>query len=292
MLRDTASLAGHHVGISDVVQEFGFTVVHVTHDGDDRSARHEVFLAVDFFRFGDGLLHIGADEVDLEAELFGHHAQGFSVEALVDGNRHTEAHAGADDFHHRHIHHGGQFVCRNKFRHLQDFLVLFLAHHLLHHVACHLLTLFAAVLGGFRLAHRSQASQSVLDLLRDFLVGQFHLFLALRLLLVFLAWLDVVFLVFLVGIVAALRFLSLALLLVVAFLRAWVHVGSCRVFRRAFGLALDAFALFLARFATRATFFVGKFNLIKDFRAFQFLHFRLDELRLDSRCGGLFLFLL
>ena len=121
-------------------------MVDVTHDGDDRRTRHEVFLTVVFFCFGDGFLHISTNKVDLETKLLGHHRKCLSIKALVDGNRHTKAHAGTDDLHDWHVHHRGQFVGGHKLGHLQDFLVLLLTHHFLHHATRHLLTLLAAVL--------------------------------------------------------------------------------------------------------------------------------------------------
>ena len=121
-------------------------MVNMTHDSDDRSAGDKVFFVVNLFCLCDGFLHIGADEVNLEAELLGHHSQGFGIKTLVDGDGHTEAHAGADDLNDGHVHHCGQFVGGHKFGHLQHLLVLLLTHHLFHHGAGHCLTLLTTVL--------------------------------------------------------------------------------------------------------------------------------------------------
>ena len=152
-------------------------MVDVTHDGDDGGTGHHVFLTVHFLGLGDGLLHVGAHEIDLETEFAGHHREGFGIEALVDGHRHTQAHAGGDDLGHRHAHHHGQVVGGDKLRHLQHRLFLLLAHLFLHHAAGHLLAFLTAVLGGFRLTHWRQTGEGVFDLFRDLLVGEFHLLL-------------------------------------------------------------------------------------------------------------------
>ena len=163
----------------------------------------------------------------MEAELLGHHSQSFSVETLVDRDWHTEAHAGADDLHHRHVHHRRQLVGGDELGHLQHLLVLFLTHHLLHHAARHLLTLLAAVLGGLRLTHRSETCQGVLDLLRDLLFCQLRFLFALAFL-VLLAELRVVFQTFLATLFAGT--LTLAGLASFGLLATDIHAGACRIF--------------------------------------------------------------
>ena len=46
VLGNAAGLTGDDVGVADVVQQGGLTVVYVTHDGDYRRTLHKVFLAV------------------------------------------------------------------------------------------------------------------------------------------------------------------------------------------------------------------------------------------------------
>ena len=117
VLGDAAGLACDHVGLADVVEERGLTVVHMAHDGHDRRTGHEVFLLV--LLLGDGLHHLSGDEFRLEAEFLGHDIDGLGVEALVDGYHHTEIHAGADNLGDGHIHHRGEVVGRNEFGELE-----------------------------------------------------------------------------------------------------------------------------------------------------------------------------
>ena len=120
-------------------------MVDMTHDGDDGSARYQVFFMVGLFGLSDSFLHIGTDEVDLVAELAGHHGEGLSIETLVNGHRHTQSHAGGNDLGHRHTHHDSQVVGGNELRHLQDGLLLLGTHLFLHHAASHLLTFLTTV---------------------------------------------------------------------------------------------------------------------------------------------------
>ena len=52
MLGDTARLTGNHVGVADVVEQGGLTVVHVTHHGNDGRTRQQVFRLVGLFEGG------------------------------------------------------------------------------------------------------------------------------------------------------------------------------------------------------------------------------------------------
>ena len=82
VLSDAAGLTGDDVRLADVVQQRGFAVVDVTHDGDNRRTGYEVFLLVLFLL--DGVGHFGGDVFGVEAEFFGHDVDGFGIEALVD----------------------------------------------------------------------------------------------------------------------------------------------------------------------------------------------------------------
>src|SRR6185437_9210069 len=90
VLGDAAGFAGCHVGFADRVEEAGFAVIDVTHDGDDRGAGHFDHVGlVGVEHLFDGLvfqfLFIG-DDVGLGAEAGGHVLHGFCVERLVNGD--------------------------------------------------------------------------------------------------------------------------------------------------------------------------------------------------------------
>ena len=185
VLGDTARLAGDDVGLADIVEQRGLTVVDVTHDGDDGVAGHEVFGIVLFLNLVDGVHHVLIGEVHLEAELVGDELDGLSIEALVDAHEDADAHAGGDDLGHRHVHHGSQLVGGDEFGYLQHVLVLHLVEHLLLHLGVHLLALLAVMLGGLGLAHGGEAGEGVAYLFLDLVVvnlyGLFVLFLFLLL---------------------------------------------------------------------------------------------------------------
>ena len=94
-------------------------MVHVTHDSHNRSARLEVFFIV--LLFGNGILYVCADKLRLETKLFGHEVNRFGIHTLVDTNHNANAHTRTDNLCHGHVHHGGEFVGRHKFRQFEHF---------------------------------------------------------------------------------------------------------------------------------------------------------------------------
>ena len=88
VLGDSAGLAGHDVGLADVVEQRGLAVVDVAHDGDHRRPRHQLLgrvvggVALDLRR-----VLVLPDR--LEAERRGDQLDLVEVEALVD--RHHQA---------------------------------------------------------------------------------------------------------------------------------------------------------------------------------------------------------
>ncbi len=138
VLRDAARLARDDVGLADIVEQGGFAVVDVTHHRDDWWTGQQILGTVDLFVAVDLLGDLGGHEFDLVAEFLGHEHEGLRVEALVDGYHQAQAHAGADDLHHRGVvHQGGQVVDGHE---LGDFQHLVLGQCLLH--------LFLRTLGG------------------------------------------------------------------------------------------------------------------------------------------------
>ena len=173
MLRDTSGLAFDDVGFADVVQQGGLTVVDVSHDRDDRGARHEIFLLV-FALVVDGLLNLDRNEFDLVAELLGDHDERFGVEALVDGHHQSQVHAGRDDLRGRHVHHRRQLAHGHELRDFEGRAFLFLAFELFVHTLGHGVAFILAVFGTLAFGTLGrQACQGVLYLLRNLLVAHF-----------------------------------------------------------------------------------------------------------------------
>ena len=120
VLRDTASFARHHFTAADVVQQRGFTVVHVTHHGYDGWTRQH--FGIDRLGFvQEGIWVVNRGRFADVPHFFHHQQGGVLVERLVDGYHHAHFHQGFNDFHAFH----GHFVCQighgNGFGH-QDFV--------------------------------------------------------------------------------------------------------------------------------------------------------------------------
>ena len=95
VLRNTTGLTGNHVGLADVVEQRGLTVIDVTHHRHNRGTRLQILFGIGLF--DDSLSHFGADILRLEAKLLGHQVDGLGIEALVDGYHDTHTHTGGND---------------------------------------------------------------------------------------------------------------------------------------------------------------------------------------------------
>ena len=170
VLGDTTCLTGRNVGLADVVQERGLTVVHVAHNGNNGRALHEVLLAVG--RLLDGLLNVHAHELNLEAILLGHNHKCLGIEPLVDGYHKAEVHTGSDDVSNAHVHHRGKVAHGYE---LGEFEHLALVHLLLKfglHTLPYLLAFLLAVDGAFALITPcGEPCKGVLNLLLNLLIA-------------------------------------------------------------------------------------------------------------------------
>ena len=113
VLSDTTCLTGNHIGIADVVEQRSFTMIDVTHYGDDRRTLDEVGFIV--LLFLDSLSHLGAHIFGFEAKFLGNNVYSFGIEALVDRNHHADAHTSGDNLVDIHVHHHSEVVGCNKF---------------------------------------------------------------------------------------------------------------------------------------------------------------------------------
>ena len=89
-LCDTARLAGGHIGVPNLIEQGGLTVVNVTHHAHDGSARHQRFLGVLFLleqTVFDGDHHLAGR---LDAHFVGDQECGVVVHYLIDGRHNAE----------------------------------------------------------------------------------------------------------------------------------------------------------------------------------------------------------
>ena len=89
VLGNTSCLTGDDVRVTDVVQERSLTVIDVSHDGDHRATRFEIFVTHHLIGI-DLLYHFRRDVLGGETELLGNEVDGLGIETLVDGDEQTE----------------------------------------------------------------------------------------------------------------------------------------------------------------------------------------------------------
>ena len=73
VLRDSAGFAACNVGLANGVEQTGFAVIDVAHNGDDRRTRLEAFLGLFLGDFKNHFL-FERDDADYAAESFGESA--------------------------------------------------------------------------------------------------------------------------------------------------------------------------------------------------------------------------
>ena len=100
MLRDAAGFAAGNVGQADGVEQRGFAVIDVAHDGDHGRTRHTFGGGAFFTRGGVGdffrRLFFEGDHVGVGSEEARHFAGQFGVERLVDGGEYAASQQARD----------------------------------------------------------------------------------------------------------------------------------------------------------------------------------------------------
>ena len=124
MLGNTTRLTGNHIGIADIVEQRGLTMVYVTHHGYDWSTWNQVVLIILFL--AHCLLNLGTHVFGLETELLSHHVDGFSIQTLVDRNHDTYTHQSRDNLSNADVHHRSQLANGNELSELQGLAFLLL----------------------------------------------------------------------------------------------------------------------------------------------------------------------
>ena len=117
VLGNAARFALHHFGAADVVKQRGFTVVDVTHHGNNGRTRQCFGIALRGAVFQEGFGVVGGGRLADVAEFFHHNQRGILVERLVDGYHHAHLHQGLDHFHAFHRHFVRQIGYGDGFRH-------------------------------------------------------------------------------------------------------------------------------------------------------------------------------
>ena len=141
-------------------------MVDVTHYGNNRSTRFEIFRRIDLF--GNGLLYVGCNVFCLIAKLFGYEVDRLSVHALVDADHDTDAHTRTNNLRYGNVHHLCQFVSSNELGELQYFAFSLCFATFFFSTCVLLLTLFLTILSTFTaLLLAGEACQRFLYLLSN-----------------------------------------------------------------------------------------------------------------------------
>ena len=125
VLGDAAGLAGGDVRLADRVEQRRLAVVDVTHDRDDRRARHHVLGVVRRLGVDQDLVLAERRRLDLEAELGRDDRRGVEIDVLVDVDfHHPERPELLDDLAPLDRHLLGELGDRDGVGHADDALVL------------------------------------------------------------------------------------------------------------------------------------------------------------------------
>ena len=152
VLGNSSGLSGNYIGLADVVQQGGLSVVYVSHYGYNWRSWKKVLRLVCLIFLIYGLLQLCCYKVYLIAKLLCNKHKGLCIQPLVYGDHKAKAHAGANDFGYRNLHHYGKVIYGNKLRYLKNLALLCLMLNLLHHLLTLELSLLLSVFGAFGLA--------------------------------------------------------------------------------------------------------------------------------------------
>ena len=164
VLGNTTSLTGNHVGVADVVEQRGLTMIDVTHHRHDRSARNQIVLVV--LLFSNGVLNLSRNVFSGESELISNDIDSFCIQTLVDRHHDTDAHTSTNDLIDTHVHHRSQLGNSHELGQFQHLALCCLSCHLLVHALCNCVALLLTILGTLLVlvGLRSQTGQCLLDL--------------------------------------------------------------------------------------------------------------------------------
>ena len=173
VLSNTTGLTGDYIGLTNVVEQRGLTVIDMTHHSNDGSTWLQVFFVVLLFHYS--FAYFCTYIFCCISVFFGNEVDGFSVHTLVDADHNTYAHACTDNLGDRHVHHRCQFVGSNELCQLQHLAFCCLLFQFLLHSLTDGIALLTTILGTLAqlVVLAGQASQSLANLLCNFLVADF-----------------------------------------------------------------------------------------------------------------------
>ena len=90
VLCDTSGLTRNYICFTDIVQQRSLTVVYVTHHGNNRCTRLQIFFRISLFLYS--LCYFRTYIFCLVAKFFCHKVNRFCIQTLVDRHHDTHTH--------------------------------------------------------------------------------------------------------------------------------------------------------------------------------------------------------
>ena len=121
MLCYTSSLSCNNIGVADMVEQRGLTMVNMSHNSYDRRTAFQISLSEVGLFFINIFNHLGRNKLGSETELFGYNIYCFCIQALVDTYHKSQSKASGDNLINRDIHHNRQLISSYKLSQFQYF---------------------------------------------------------------------------------------------------------------------------------------------------------------------------
>ncbi len=112
-LRDASRFTVGNIGLPDGIQQGGFAVIDMSHDGHHRSTRFEILRCGGSLQNGFVKFHVRGFQ--LETEFTRNNAGGIVIDGLIDGRHHAHGHQLIDNLADLDAHAFGQFANGNRF---------------------------------------------------------------------------------------------------------------------------------------------------------------------------------
>ena len=110
MLRNAARFTFHHIGLSDIIQKRGFSVIHMPHNCHHRGPWLQTGFRYFYLCCYQYLFAVFFEFFNAKTKFIGNKRDGVHIQALVDGYHHAQFETLCNDFCGAHIHLRSEFA--------------------------------------------------------------------------------------------------------------------------------------------------------------------------------------